>query len=303
MSSMYSLLKKISILFMVPIFTSNVFSQEFKLVWQEDFNQLDENIWNIEVNGDGGGNDELQYYRAENVLIENYNGKNCLVLSAKKENFKGRLATSGRINTHEKLTFQYGMLEIRLKLPTTANGLWPAFWMLGGDFNTVQWPRCGEIDILETGHYLGIEQGTQNKHMNAALHWGEYHHDDVKFSNAPYVLNDDFHLITMIWDENSISMYLDLDKYPQSAPYFTQDISGKNEKNHRRFYFHKPYSLLLNLAVGGKYTGITGNENIDKISSLNADGTPVKMYIDYIRLYQKGQPNDKFLKSILKKIK
>ena len=43
----------------------------YKLVWEDLFNGsvLDESVWNIEVNGDGGGNNELQYYRAENVSL------------------------------------------------------------------------------------------------------------------------------------------------------------------------------------------------------------------------------------------
>src|SRR5690606_25875298 len=89
-----------------------------------------------------------------------------------KEQFSGRSVTSGRINSQKKQFFKYGKIEASIKLPKTANGLWPAFWMMGNDYATVGWPACGEIDILEMGHSTGITKGTQDRYFNGALHWG-----------------------------------------------------------------------------------------------------------------------------------
>jgi beta-glucanase (GH16 family) len=137
----------------IPFF---VIAQEYELMWEDDFNRsvLDEKYWTIEENDQGGGNNEMQYYRPENITIEQHrSGVNCLVISARRETVGCKSFTSGRLVTRGKVSCKYGKIEARIKLPPTANGLWPAFWMLGEDYSTVGWPRCGEIDIMENVGY------------------------------------------------------------------------------------------------------------------------------------------------------
>ena len=267
-------------------------------MWEDNFDNpiLNESQhWTIEVNGDGGGNNEMQYYRRENISIEKHpSGVNCLVISAKRESFGGKLITSGRLVTRGNVSAKYGKIEARIKLPSTANGLWPAFWMMGEDYSSVGWPRCGEIDILEMGNANGISRGTQDKYFNGACHWGENWTYYAKDNTAGYSLQDDFHLFTMIWDESNIKMYLDLDKYPNNTSYYEMSIAGQRVAGQVSYYFHKQFGILFNLAVGGNFTGITGNANIAKITALPIDGTPVKMYIDYVRIYQKGVAGEEF---------
>lgn len=280
---------------LLPLF---IYSQDYQLMWEDNFDNpvLNETgHWTVEVNGNGGGNNELQYYRRENISIEQHSsGVNCLVISTKREIFGSKLVTSGRLVTRENVSAKYGKIEARIKLPSTANGLWPAFWMMGEDYSTVGWPRCGEIDILEMGNTNGISRGTQDKYFNGACHWGENWTYYAKDNTAAYSLQDDFHLFTLIWDESNIKMYLDLDKYPNNTPYFEMSIAGQRVPGQVSNYFHKPFFILFNLAVGGNFTGITGNSNIDKITALPVDGTPVKMYIDYVRIYQKGVTGEEF---------
>jgi beta-glucanase (GH16 family) len=282
-------------LLIISIFAS---AQDYKLMWEDNFDNpvLNETQhWTVEVNGDGGGNNEMQYYRRENISIEQHpSGVNCLVISAKRENFGGKVVTSGRLVTRGNVSAKYGKMEARIKLPLSANGLWPAFWMMGDDYSKVGWPRCGEIDILEMGNTNGIARGTQDRYFNGACHWGENWTYYAKDNTAAYSLQDDFHLFTMIWDESAIKMYLDLDKYPNNTPYFEMSIAGQRVAGQVSYYFHKPFGFLFNLAVGGNFTGITGNANISKITALPVNGTPVKMYIDYVRIYQKGIVGEEF---------
>lgn len=273
-------------------------AQDYKLMWEDNFDNpiLDEvQNWNVEVNGDGGGNQELQYYRRENITVEqDASGVNCLVISAKRELFGGKGFTSGRLNTRSNVSCKYGKIEARIKLPHTANGLWPAFWMLGDDYNSVGWPRCGEIDITEMGAAAGISQARQDRFMDGACHWGEVWTYNSYDSTAPYGVQDDFHLYTLIWDSLEVKMYLDLDKYPDNLPYYQKSITGNNQIGDISYYFHKPFSILFNLAAGGLFTGITGDANVNNITALPADGTPVKMYVDFVRIYQKGDPGEEF---------
>ena len=271
----------------------------YKLVWQDlfDANELNSQRWNIEVNGDGGGNNELQYYtdRAENVRLgDDGKGNGCLILTAKKEVYGGRQATSGRITSKNKIAFKHGKIEAAIKLPKTANGLWPAFWMMGNDYDQVGWPRCGETDIMEFGNATGIKNGTQDRYFNGACHWGQSWENHPNYARAvtyQYSLQDDeFHIYTLIWDEEKVAMYVDLDKYPDAEPYYIMTIPATNDTNSPGYYFHKENFILFNLAVGGNFPGIW---DINQISALNeSNDYQASMYVNYVKIYQKGTADE-----------
>ena len=147
-------MKKITLFLLIQIIAINAFSQNWKLKWADEFNgsAIDTtNTWNPEVNGNGGGNSELEYYRSQNLSLENYEGFNCMVMNAKRESYLGKNFTSARVNTLGKVYFQYGKIESRMKIPSTANGLWPAFWFMGNDDDEIG-PRVhhsiGKIEII-----------------------------------------------------------------------------------------------------------------------------------------------------------
>lgn len=190
---------------------------------------------------------------------------------------------SGRINTEGKFSFQYGTIEARIKLPKTANGLWPAFWLLGDDFSTAGWPECGEIDIMEMGNKTGIDNGTQEYFLTQAAHWGKMinggHPNYAKSGEYVYNLQDDFHVFTMTWDENNIRMYID------DNPNATYDILINSREGDYPVidYFHKPYFILFNLAVGGSFSQIYAGSRITALNSSN--NYEANMYVDYVRVY------------------
>lgn len=268
----------------------NKINVDYSLVWQDlfDVDVLDESVWNIEVNGSGGGNNELQYYTANNVSMgtEPESGKHCLILTAKKEDYQGKTATSGRINSKGKKFFKYGKIEASIKLPKTANGLWPAFWMMGNDFDQVGWPKCGEIDIMEMGNSTGIKNNTQEFYFNGACHWGFYKNgaypNYAKATTNEYSLQDDFHLYTLVWTENDIKMFLDLDKNPNSKPYYEISLEDNGGEWDTGKYFRKEFFLLFNMAVGGNFTNIHSINNVTALNSGEA-----KMYVDFVKVYQR----------------
>lgn len=302
-------------------------ASEWQLVWEDDFNgsELNSDYWNVEDNARGGGNAELQYYSPKNITIECHpvSGESCLVLNAQRENYGNRPCTSARLNTQDKVMVEYGKVEARIAFPHTADGLWPAFWMLGNNLaknlgdnddidrriaelekqGRVVWPKCGEIDICEMGHKDGIAAGTQDRYFNGACHWGESFNNGAypnvgQFYTADYPVQGDFHLFTLIWTEDSIAMYLDQDRYPDVAPYFQLSLRDK-EINQPGHYFNHPFYLVLNLSVGGFFPDMPAAEkypvviteddpSFQRVTALPADGTPVKMYVDYIRIYKKN---------------
>lgn len=272
----------------------------YTLVWQDLFDgeELNSARWNIEVNGNGGGNNELQYYtdRESNVRVgEDEDGNGCLILTARREDYNNKHFTSGRVNSKNKIAFTHGKIEASIKLPKTANGLWPAFWMMGNDYDQVGWPKCGETDIVEMGNSEGIRSGNQEKFFNGACHWGQGwpNASYAKSSTKNYSLQDgEFHLYTCIWDDNTIEMYVDLDKYPVQNPYYKMDIPQEDPEDEWSpgNYFHKDNFILFNLAVGGDFTGI---HEADNITALNDDNNQeANYYINYIKIYQKGLAGD-----------
>lgn len=323
------MMKKTIICFLFAIAVCSLYScskPEWQLVWSDEFeaDTLNTNYWNTEDNARGGGNAELQYYTPKNITFERHpeTGDKCLVLNAQRENYKNRPCTSARLNTHDKVTVEYGKVEARIAFPYTGNGLWPAFWMLGNNLaknlgnnddidkqkaelakqNRVVWPKCGEIDICEMGHHYGIENGIQDRYFNGACHWGESFNNGAypnygQFNTAEYPVQGDFHLFTLIWTEDTIAMYLDQDKYPEMEPYFQLSLRGK-EVNEPGHYFNHPFYLVLNLAVGGFFPNMPAAEKYPevipmddpsfmKVTALPEDGTPAKMYVDYIRVFKK----------------
>lgn len=265
----------------------------YKLVWQENFNgtELNTDVWNIEVNADGGGNQELQYYGYGGVKVADGN----LNLIARRREINNRHFSSGRVNTKDKMYFTHGKIEFRVWIPETKNGLWPAVWGLGQSFGEVGWPRCSEIDFLEMGNATGISRGIQDRYFNGACHWGFY--KDGNYPNyanavtAPYSMQDGYHLFTVIWDKDAVKMYYDLDRDPNREPYYQMGLSDMNGDWAVGKYFHQPIFLVCNLAVGGRFTGILDASGITALPNPLDERT---MYVDWIKVYQNGGEGDTF---------
>jgi len=232
----------------------------WKLVWHDEFNGsvIDTSIWAFEVNGNGGGNNELQYYTAEprNAFVEN----GTLVIQALKETYNGKQYTSARMNTTYKRDWLYGRADVRAKMPT-GRGLWPAIWMLPTDWVYGGWPASGEIDIMEL---LGQEPSK----IYGTVHWGQdaAHHLS---SGGSYTLQNGasfangYHTFTLEWSADSIQWSVDGIRY-------------HDERNGPPF--DKRFHLLLNVAVGGNWPG-----------SPDASTTfPQLMQVDYVRVYSKA---------------
>ena len=239
----------------------------YQLVWQDEFdgpaNQApDAANWTYDIGtGDNGwGNQELQYYtdRSDNVSLD---GNGNLVITARRESFGGRPFTSARIKTQGLFEQTYGRFEARMKLPW-GPGIWPAFWLLGSDIETVGWPQCGEIDIMEY-------RGQQTNLINGTVHGPGYSGGNAVtksygFEQARF--DTDFHLFAVEWGTDYIRFYVDDVLYQEIKP---DDLSGE-------WVFNHPFFMILNVAVGGNYVGFPTSET----------PFPQSMVIDYVRVYK-----------------
>jgi beta-glucanase (GH16 family) len=247
-------------------------STAWTLTWSDEFNGADGSLpdaskWKMQTGGGGWGNNELETYTARAMNAVQREGN--LEIIAQKETFTGndgikREYTSARLQSKGLFEQKYGRFEARIKMPK-GQGIWPAFWMLGGDIDKVGWPTCGEVDIMET---IGSETNTNV----GSLHGPGYSGGNPlngKYTLPSGTFDTDFHVYAVEWEPTTIRFYVDNVNYETRT-------SADVPKGSRWVYDH-PFFMLLNVAVGGNWPK-------------SPDATtvfPQKMLVDYVRVYAK----------------
>jgi hypothetical protein len=238
----------------------------YSLVWADEFNEkgLNANNWIHEIGNGcpnlcGWGNNELQYYRKENIQVDN----GVLTIQAKQENWQGYKYTSSRIKSQGLKSFKYGRIDTRALLPK-GQGIWPAIWMLGNNISTVGWPSCGEIDIMEL-----IGGSERENTVHGTVHWNNNGHASAggSFTKPKDTFADEYHVFSIVWDENLIRWLVN------GQQYYQINIAPPNLHAFREEFF-----FLINLAVGGNWPG---NPNQSTLFDQ-------ELVIDYIRVFQKS---------------
>ncbi len=251
-------------------------SNEYILVWADEFDSdgsICADNWFAQTQIPDGGswyNGERQHYtnRMENAEVIN----GLLKITAKKEQFTDQNVTknytSARLNS--KFAFRYGRVDVRAKLPS-GNGTWPAIWTLGRNINepgaywfdqygSVNWPACGEIDIMEHwGYDPNVIHGSTHTPSSSG----------ATVNTKKTVINNvssQFHEYSIIWEVDQIEFLVDDVSFYTYKP---------NQLNDQTWPFDKPQYILLNIAMGG-----VGGE-------IDPNFTESSMEIDYVRVYQK----------------
>lgn len=237
------------------------------LLWSDEFtgpagSRPSPTKWRYEVGGSGWGNNQLEYDtdRTTNAALD---GAGNLVITARRESFQGREYTSARLNTLGLYAQAYGRFEARIRLPI-GQGIWPAFWLLGANIGQVSWPACGEIDVMEY-------RGQQPNVIVGSVHGPGYSGGAAISRNYTLpsgTFNDGFHVFSVDWTPTRIDWRVDGNLYHSVTP---ASMTGG-----RTWVFDHPFSILLNLAVGGNFLG-------------NPDATtvfPQSMIVDYVRVYR-----------------
>ena len=237
-------------------------------LWNDEFDgdAIDTSKWSFEIGtgASGWGNNEWEYYtdRKENAYIKD----GVLHIRAQKEDYKGSKYTSARMITKGKFAFTYGTVEARIALPT-GKGIWPAFWMLGENFDTVGWPACGEIDIIEAVNSENIVYGTN--HWANGSEYATYGNNTGNYRDKKHEMDiTQFHTYKFTWDEKYIRMFVDDFMYHEIL---IENSTGDTEE------FHKPFFFLLNVAVAGNWPGFEVDDS----------QFPNEMLVDYIRVVSK----------------
>jgi beta-glucanase (GH16 family) len=246
-------------------FLSKPAPSQWAMVWNDEFNYEglpDSTKWNYDIGDNGWGNHELEFYtakRPENARVKNGN----LIIEARKEKWGKSDYTSARLITKGKGDWTYGRIEVKAKLPSGL-GTWPAIWMLGST-TPLHWPDDGEIDIME---HVGFDPGM----IHASIHCKKYNHvihtQKTAITNVPDFA-DNFHVYALEWNADSISIFVDENKYFT----FTNDHT-----DYAAWPFDQPMHVLLNVAVGGDWGGQKG---------MDSSIYPKQMLVDYVRVYKR----------------
>ena len=290
-----------------------------EVLWEENFNNLEN--WLIETgNGSWGwGNGELQFYSEDNVQISeipNEPGNNGLHIIGREESGNGITDqwgnplnyTSGKVTSKSKISVHYGMIEARVMVPDINLGGWPALWLLGTA--NYGWPRCGELDLMEMGHTKAFRDlhddhnggnGSNNSTVNQMVGANALFYADEALTEGnptgaasiswdpdddycrPYYnydnLNDRFLTYRAYWDPDSIRFTI-LDNGVEYD--FYTDVFPIDSISDE---FNAPFFFNINLAIGGT---LTDAYNLgDPGSGLSVSlPLPADMYVDYIRVME-----------------
>jgi beta-glucanase (GH16 family) len=195
--------------------------------------------------------------------------------------------TSARLKSEGLFSFQYGRIEAKMLLPEE-QGMWPAFWLLGNSIATINWPACGEADIMEhidgnnTPFGGGTGTGPGYDWVAGSVHGGPSSSAEVNLSNQyPSSASNGFsgaqwHTYGMIWSPGQIEYYVDSPSNIYEIDNSTGTGSGITQVFGGTWPFDQgPMFVILNLAVGGDWPG-----------DVNSSTTfPSTMQVQYVRIY------------------
>ncbi|MBT7119855.1 MAG: family 16 glycosylhydrolase [Candidatus Marinimicrobia bacterium] len=287
------------------------------VIWEDNFDNLD-NWMKITGNGSWGwGNGELEFYQEENVEIAEVPdepGNNALHITAMEESGPGIVDqwgnplnfTSGKVTTKAKIAIKYGVIETRVRVPNLDLGGWPAVWLLGT--SNLNWPHCGELDMMEMGSSQAFRDlhdehnggnGSNNSTVNQIVGANAIFYADEALvpenpSGAasiswdpdddycrPYYnydnLNDRFLTYRIYWDPDSIRFTV-IDNEVE-YDFYTDPLPIDSVSAE----FQQPFYLIANLAIGGAFTDA---------EYLGGSGLPISMpflahmYVDYIKVME-----------------
>ncbi len=242
----------------------------YTLEWSDEFNtNISSSNWTFET-GDGTdyglppgwGNAERQLYTnsGNNINIQaDEEGNSVLVITARKEPGNHRYS-SAKVTTQNLQSFRFGRIEARIKVPE-GKGLWPAFWLLGDNISEIDWPGCGEIDIMEV---IGHEPGKLHSTVHYANSENKAGSNGAGFE-APESLSNDYHEYRLDWTPTA--MVFSLDGMEVHEVLIANDMKE----------FLRSFYIIFNVAVGGNWPG-----DPDETTTF-----PQQMLIDWVRVYSK----------------
>jgi beta-glucanase (GH16 family) len=190
-------------------------------------------------NLDGVNADQNAYLTPQGLAITAVRNPNAVANS-----YAANTYTSAQVDSVGHWSGEYGEVEASIEMPT-AQGLCPAFWMLGDSDILGSSPAIpGEIDVVEAPTFgAGIDDyadlhGTSVNGPNGAT--------TQQYEVSAPAPSPGFHTYAIIWTPTSITWTLDGIAYASANQ--NALIAGSSWAND---YSYGPFHLIFDLAVGG----------------------------------------------------
>lgn len=290
------------------------------LIWEENFETLDN--W-IKLTGNGSwgwGNGELQFYKEENAEIAPVPGEpgnNALRITARQESGPGIVDqwgnplayTSGRVISKSKVSIKYGVIETRVRIPNVNVGGWPALWLLGT--SNYGWPRNGEIDVMEMGWTQAFRNlhdghnggnGLDNSTVNEVVGSNAFFYTDAAVNPqnpsgaASLAYDPDDRYCRPYYNHTNplVDRFLTYRTYwDDTSLRFTVIDDGVEHDLYETPFtidnesdeFRAPFNLIINMAIGGAFTDAYNLGDPGSGAPVSMP-FPAEMYVDYIKVYE-----------------
>lgn len=254
------------------------------LVWSDEFNnstgakvEPNPQVWTYDTGNSGFGNHEPENYCAwgSNTAPCSTASPSAYVgtegyLHIEAQQPSAGVYTSARLKSQGLFSFQYGRFEVRAQVPE-AQGFWPAAWLLGNNITTVDWPACGEMDVLERVNAAKTPDWNEGSIHGTGFTGGKGLGTVFNFPVGQSAAG--WHTYGMIWSKGSVAYYID----DPAHPYISYTTSNMNGLSGAVWPFDAGQSsfILLNLAIGGDWPGPP-----DPTTPF-----PSEMLVDYVRVY------------------
>ncbi len=271
---------------------STVASQSFSpnipsgtLVWSDEFTNItgaaaqpNPAVWTYDTGNSGFGNSELENYCAwgssatpcSTANPSEFVGTDGYLHIVAQQPAAGTY-TSARLKTQGLFSFQYGRFEVRAQVPE-AQGFWPAAWLLGNNIGNVNWPACGEQDVLERVNAAGTPDWNEGSVHGTGFTGGTGLGTQYNFPAGQTAAQ--WHTYGMMWSKGSVAYYVDDPTHPY-VTYTTASLTPLNDGAVWPFDAGQSNFIILNLAIGGSWPGPPDSST----------PFPSEMLVDYVRVY------------------
>ncbi|WP_461533713.1 glycoside hydrolase family 16 protein [Sinomicrobium sp.] len=230
-------------------------SANFQLIWQDDFNgtALDSTKWSRITEGSP---DWKNYMTTDDQVYDISNGYLHLkgIVNPDTQTDPRPYLTGG-VWTRGKFNFTYGKVEVRAKMDS-AQGCWPAIWLLGSTNEYGGWPDYGEIDVMEHLNFDNFIYSTIHSNTKSS-----------PSSQTASVSPNEFNIYGVEWYPDRIVFTIN------GATTFTyyKEVGA----DWRQWPFDRDFHLILSQQLGGSWVG-----------NVNPNQLPVDYVIDYVKYYE-----------------
>ncbi len=264
----------------------------YEYAWGDEFDGsvLDSSKWDLDTSMTGTSTMKLD--RDNCIKVEDGRLKLYALHFFDETDPNVEFAVPFSVTTRNTMSFQYGYLEMRARVPFEV-GAWPSLWSgtngsLGPHVEGLDYTV--EVDIFEV--FASENELVPNTHKwyknddhtQGGIQTDGQNKKSFVFENNE-TLSNEYHTYGFEWTPKTMTMYVD------GVAYTTIDITKSYDENDDMRGFTDPLMLKINNHL------FVADSGFKPYGGCTVDGAelPFEYFIDYIRLYQKPNAGNLYL--------